>query len=232
MTNMLEVNIRRNVTEELINKVQAVHNSKSDMSYHVPVLSTVAARCNSVLELGVRGISSTWPLLYGLSAESFGQAILVESNELGFVSEQKLVSIDIEDPSIHGADINEVYRIAEENNIDFRFIKGSTLDSNIVEGDFGAIFFDTDHTYEQLSSELKIWGPRAKTWMMFHDTTRFGKVLIPAINEFLQEHSEWIIVPNMSTNNCMGFTTLAKITVDVWESYVQEKYSDRIGKLL
>lgn len=233
MTDMLTTNIRRNVSQELVNKVKEVYNDNtSDMYFHVPVLQVVASRCSSVLELGVRDIKSTWPLLFGLASESFGQTKLISSRELEFISNRKLISIDIEDPKIHGADISEVYRIAKDNDVEYTFLLGDTINTEVKQETFDAIFFDTDHTYEQLSAELKIWAPRANTWLLFHDTTRFGKVLIPAINEFLQDNPEWIIVPNMSTNNCMGFITLAKISMETWEKQVQEKYENRIGNLL
>ena len=97
---------------------------------------------------------------------------------------------------------------------------------------FDGIFFDTDHTYEQLSAELERFGHRANTWMIFHDISRFGKVLIPAVNEWLEKNPEWMIIPNMSTNECNGLLTIARVDIPSWESYTKEKYSDRINKPL
>jgi len=228
---MLEVNTHRNVTEKLKQKVIAgMSDGASDMHAHYPTLMTVGSRCMTILELGVRDIKSTWGLLAGLSQESFGTAILKSPHELEFMSHRKLISVDIEDPAIHGANIQEVYELAEENNVHFEFHKSDTLTLELEDDSFDAIFFDTDHTYEQLSAELKKWGPKARTWMMFHDVARFGKVLIPAINEFLADNPDWIIIPNMSTNECMGFLTIARTSSQQWEQLSGRKFSDLVNK--
>jgi hypothetical protein len=233
MTEMLQVNTERNISESLKEKMrEQIEDTSTDMYFHIQTLMMIATRCNTVLELGVRSIQSTWGLLGGLSAESFGVAVIVNERQLGFASPKKLTSVDIEDPSIHGSDIQEVYTIAEENGINYEFIKGDTLTVEVDNNEYDAIFFDTDHTYEQLSAELKRFGPMAKTWMMFHDVARFGKVLIPAINEWLDENPEWLIVPNLSTNQCMGFLTLARMTKETWESQLNMKYTDLYNKML
>ena len=224
---MLEVNVKRNLSESLVEKVrEKSSDTSSDMYYHIGVLFTIASRCNSVLELGVRSIQSTWGFVGGLASESFGVAVLANERKLEFFSNKKLTSIDIEDPSIHGSDIQEVYNIAKENNVGFEFIKGDTLTVEVSDTQYDAVFFDTDHTYEQLSAELKRFGPMARNWLIFHDISRFGKVLIPAVNEWLEENPEWIIVPNLSTNHCMGLLTLARMTTERWEEQNKKSYNE------
>lgn len=233
MTEMLQVNTERNISESLKRKFFEVEDNKnSDMYLHMQVLALIASRCNSILELGVRDIQSTWAFLSGLARESFGVVYLVNERKLEIVLEKKLVSVDIEDPSLHGKSIQEVKDIAQENGIDFEFIKGDTRTVDVGDQNFDGIFFDTDHTYEQLSAELEKFGHRANTWMIFHDISRFGKVLIPAVNEWLEKNPEWIIVPNLSTNECNGLLTIARVDISSWESYTNEKYSDRINKPL
>ncbi len=229
MTDMLDVNFNRNCSDRLKQKyIEANTNENTDMHLHIPILSMIASRGNSVLELGVRDIQSTWGFLSGLSRESFGYYIIKNPHKLDFISQRRLVSVDLFDPADQGADINEVYDIAKENDVEFEFIKGNTLDIEL-DGNFDCIFFDTDHTYEQLSAEIKKYGPKANNWLIFHDTSRFGKVLIPAINEFLEENKEWIIVPNMSTNQCNGLTVLAKSTLKQWEGFTGHSYKDFCG---
>lgn len=229
MTDMLDVNFNRNCSDRLKQKYNETStNENTDMYLHIPILSMIASRGNSVLELGVRDIQSTWGFLSGLSRESFGYYIIKNPHKLEFISQRRLVSVDLFDPADQGADINEVYDIAKENDVDFKFIKGNTLDIELEES-FDCIFFDTDHTYEQLSAEIKKYSPKATNWLIFHDTSRFGKVLIPAINEFLEENKEWIIVPNMSTNQCKGLTVLAKSTLNQWEGFTGHSYKDFCG---
>ena len=38
----------------------------SDINEHLPTLYKYASECESIAELGVRGVISTWALLYGL----------------------------------------------------------------------------------------------------------------------------------------------------------------------
>lgn len=224
MTDMIDVNFNRNCSERLKSKyIETQNNTKTDMHQHIPILATIASRITSVLELGVRDIQSTWGFLAGLSQESFGYYVVKNPHELDFISKRKLVSVDLNNPADHGADIKEVYEIAKENDVDFEFIQANTLEVEINEN-FDCVFFDTDHTYEQLSAELKKYGPKTNTWMIFHDTARFGKVLIPAINEFLAENKEWIVIPNMSTNQCNGLTVLAKTTKEAWEASNRTSY--------
>jgi hypothetical protein len=229
MTDMIDVNFNRNCSERLKSKyIKANTNTNTDMHLHIPILAMISSRITSVLELGVRDIQSTWGFLAGLSQESFGYYIVKNPHKLEFISQRKLVSVDLFNPADQGANINEVYEIAKENDVDFEFIQGNTLDIELEEN-FDCVFFDTDHTYEQLSAELKKYGPKTNTWMIFHDTARFGKVLIPAINEFLEEHKEWIIVPNMSTNKCNGLTVLAKTTAEAWEATNGQPYKNLCG---
>lgn len=229
--NMLQVNAQRNIKPSLLEKIKEVMNDEhSDMRGHMDNLLTSGSRSSSILELGVRDIQSTWAFIAGMAQESFCTTYLESPRKLKIQTSLRLVSIDIVSPPKDKLD--EVYKIAEEHNINFEFHESDSVDITLENESFDTIFFDTDHTYEQLSKELKRWGNKSRHWLMFHDTSRFGKVLVPAINEFLEENPEWIIVPNRSTNECNGLVSLGRMTIDTWEFYTNQKYENWIGRRL
>ena len=71
----------------------------------------------------------------------------------------------------------------------------------------------------QLSQELKLHAGKVKKYLLFHDTVSFGekgehdqdKGLIPAIEEFLQDNTDWNLIEKFENNN--GFTVLEKIKI-------------------
>jgi hypothetical protein len=158
--------------------------TKSDIYYHLPILSFISSKVNSVTEMGVRGLVSTWAFLYGCPLT--------------------LVSIDLVNPTIHGQNLQEVYDIAIKNNINYNFIQGNTLEIEIEETDF--LFIDTYHEYNHLKQELTKHASKVKKYIAFHDTVSFGqfgqndndaldtnsKGLNLAIDEFLEQNPQWI----------------------------------------
>jgi hypothetical protein len=156
----------------------------SDIYQHLPILSFISSKVNSVTEMGVRSIVSTWAFLYGCP--------------------NKLISIDLVNPSTHGQNIQEVYDMAIKNNIDYKFIQGNTLEIEIEETDL--LFIDTYHEYYQLKAELTKHASKVKKYIAFHDTVSFGqfgqndndaldtnsKGLNLAIDEFLEHNPRWI----------------------------------------
>lgn len=159
--------------------------TRSDIYEHLAMLSLLSSKVDSVTEFGVRKIVSTWAFLYGCPL--------------------KMTSVDLVNPSIHGENIDEVYLVAKENNIDYKFIEGSTLTTEIEETDL--LFIDTYHEYNQIKKELELHGNKAKKYLAFHDTKLFGeygqdfdtdalnknlKGINPAINEFMAENPQWI----------------------------------------
>tara|TARA_Y100000296_G_C5108576_1_gene223900 strand:- start:68 stop:721 length:654 start_codon:yes stop_codon:yes gene_type:complete len=185
-------------------------DEKSDMWYHFNTLAATAKNSDSVVELGVRGIVSTWALLYGLAISNSRLIDHIDYKKLSITSVKTLISYDINDPSEYGGNIEEVYDIAQENDVNFSFKKANTLEIELDP--CHTIFFDTDHTYEQLSQELKLHGNKASRYLMFHDTTELGKLIVPAINEFLEENSEWTVLK--IENMCNGLVVLAKRSVE------------------
>lgn len=168
-----------------------------DITEHMPTLRKYAEDCTHITEFGVRYFVSTWAFLAG--------------------TPKKLVSYDYLPPSHYGAKFTpeEIQEFAKEQNIDFSFILGNTLDIIIEETEL--LFIDTLHDYSQLRQELSLHGNKSTKYIILHDTVLFGNSgqspneygLLPAMNEFLQENPQWKIKEHFE--NCNGLTVLSRI---------------------
>ena len=195
------------------------NDQESDMWFHFPLLKSLAHDCNVIMELGTRSIVSTWAFLHGL-ANSKERVVLVEESrkQLTYGPAKALWSFDIFHPNEHGANVEEVFEIAKENEVEWLLKIEDTLETELPECDL--IFFDTDHNYKQLSEELKLHGNKARKYLVFHDTMKFAQELVPAINEFLEENEEWTILN--CENACNGLTSLVKAPVEKVRAWVEQ----------
>ena len=156
--------------------------------------------------MGVRAITSTWAFL--------GAA------------PKKLISYDIENPAKWGADIQYVYNVAEHYGLNYEFRKENVLKIDIEETDL--LFLDTWHAYNQLKAELEKHSPKARKYIIMHDTTSyefrdepltsenawegdldFGRGLWAAVTEFLDSTDEWVLHKRYTNNN--GLTILKRV---------------------
>jgi cephalosporin hydroxylase len=186
---------KRNIVDE---KFYYLSNTPSDINEHLPILKKYTEECESVLELGVRWIVASWAFLSG--------------------KPKYFTGLDIDDPSIHGADLNELKKGAEQNNVNFNFILGDDLNPEVYNNlpNFDLIFIDTDHTYHQVINELKVYNSKANKYIILHDTISFRhggfnndqKGIWAAVMEFLYLHKEWELWESFSNNN--GLTILKK----------------------
>lgn len=167
--------------------------TESDINEHLPTLRKYTEDCDSVIEMGVRTVVSTWAFLAG--------------------KPKSLVSIDIQHPEAFGASLENVNKALEEIDTKFEFRLENTLTNEIEECDF--LFIDTLHTYEQLIQELRRHGNKAKKYLAFHDTETFGTVseqggrgLNLAIAEFMLENPHWVTEKVYKNNN--GLTILRR----------------------
>lgn len=189
--------------EKIVNQI---YQTPSDINEHIPTLIEYGSECETITEMGVRAITSTWAFL--------GAA------------PKKLVSYDMEDPSHYGSDIKLVYKVAEQYGLNFHFVKADVLKIDIEETDL--LFLDTWHAYDQLKAELERHSSKAKKYIIMHDTTSYeqrdepltsentfegekssGKGLWPAITEFLETNNEWQLHKRYTNNN--GLTILKRI---------------------
>lgn len=122
----------------------------SDINEHLPTLLKYANECDHITEMGVRWVSSTWPLLLS--------------------NPKKMISYDI----VKHPKIDEVIELANENKLNYQFIEDDVLKTNIEETDL--LFIDTLHTYNQLICELELHSDKSKKYIILHDTTSFGSV--------------------------------------------------------
>lgn len=172
----------QNIVLELENEYNKAKEIPSDFYLHIPMLRALASICNHVTEMGVRTGVST-------------RAILVENCVLR--------SYDID----FNPYVEMLFEKARALGKDMKYIRANTLALEIEETDL--LFIDTEHTYQQLSQELRLHAPKVRRFLAFHDTgPPFGGELLPAIVEFLACNPDW----RVRTHNihCHGFTVLER----------------------
>lgn len=200
----------------LVNKYKYVCSDKSDINEHLPTLYKYASECESVIELGVRGIVSTYAFINGL----------LNNNS----SNKKLLLNDIKP-----CNISELLIITKDLNVDIKYEWMNDLELEIKEN-YDLTFIDTWHIYGQLKRELEKFSKVTNKYIIMHDTTVDGitgetirmkwdaekqskesgypveeikKGLMPAIEEFLENNKNWIMKERFTNNN--GLTILEKI---------------------
>ena len=85
--------------------------TESDINEHLPTLRKYTEDCDSVIEMGVRTVVSTWAFLAG--------------------KPKSLVSIDIQHPEAFGASLENVNKALEEIDTKFEFRLENTLTNEI-----------------------------------------------------------------------------------------------------
>ena len=169
----------------------------SDIYQHMPILRAYALQCNSVTEMGVRGVVSLWAWLDA--------------------AVPTIVAYDINNPPTEELQYVETY--AQQRSINFSFIKADVLTITIQPVDL--LFIDTLHKYEQLAQELQLHADKVNRYIIFHDTTLYGyrdeigegPGLRKAIDEFLQRTDNWDFEKILTNNN--GLTILKRKNVRV-----------------
>jgi hypothetical protein len=201
--------------ENLKAKYDFLCNTSSDINEHLPTLYKYAKECESVLELGVRGVVSTYAFTYGL-----------------LNNEKPIKTIFLND--ITPCDIREYLHITKDLDIDVDYKWVNDLELK-VDQSYDITFIDTWHVYGQLKRELEKFSKVTKKYIIMHDTTvdeihgetirmnmnpyiqsvqsgipldEILKGLWPAVSEFLENNSEWKIKERFTNNN--GLTILEK----------------------
>jgi len=171
-----------NIAEELENEYRWAAQTPSDFSIHVPMLRALASVCDHVTEMGVRtGVSTRALLVEDCTVRSYD----IELNQY----------------------VESLFEKAASIGKDVKYIKANTLALEIEPTDM--LFIDTEHTYQQLSQELRLHGNKARKFIAFHDTDQpFAGETLPAIMEFLANNRHWHIrTHNMHS---YGFTVLER----------------------
>lgn len=166
-------------------KYQQLCKTPSDINEHLPTLKKYALLSDTIFELGVRGMVSTWALLAGLPEE--------------------MCSIDIVHPSHHNGNVEEAEEMAKNEGVAWKFLKVSSLEIELPRHDL--LFIDTLHFYDQLTQELKLHSPHTTKYIILHDT------IIPemqlALNDFLTGNRDWKIKEEFTNNS--GLTVLQRV---------------------
>jgi hypothetical protein len=173
-----------NPKEFLEEQYRVATTTPTDIYKHLPLLRSLAESCKTVIELGVRDGQST-------------RAFLVTS--------VKLRSYDIQfNPSVENLFVS-----SRQAGNDHEYFEADDLTLDLPEVDM--IFIDTEHTYEQLSQELRLHGNKALKYLAFHDTGEpFVNQLLPAVMEFLADNPHWRVMYH--TRECHGFSVLERIS--------------------
>ena len=170
----------------------------TDINEHLPILRKYAEQCDHVIELGVR---------YGNSTVAFMAA-----------RPKKFIAYDLQ----YNDKMDYLKLIAEENGINFELKIENPLDlendkSDLEETDL--LFIDTNHHATQMREELRLHSPKARKFIIMHDTTVFwsrgagddhmddGMKL--AIEPFLENSKEWVMKERFMNNN--GLMVLERI---------------------
>ena len=193
------------------------HHSEStgDINEHLPTLARYASECESIIELGVRGVISTYALIYGLLNN-------------GKKTKQILLN------DIAPCDIDELLSITNNLPIEINYKWVNDLELEIKEN-VDLTFIDTWHVYGHLKRELNKFSKVTNRYIILHDTTvdewqgetirngwnakqqsketgipidEINTGLWPAIEEFLLKNKDWQIKERFVNNN--GLTVLQK----------------------
>jgi hypothetical protein len=196
-------------------------NTPSDINEHLPTLKLYAQQCNSVFETGVRGVVSSYALLYGLTENTN------DANKIIFLND------------IDSCNINEFETIAKSYSVSVKNVWMNNLDLSFSSDEnYDLTFIDTWHVYGQLKRELDKFSKITNKYIIMHDTQIDGiygeeirynrmynadiisrktnipvheilKGLLPAIEEFLNANTNWKMDIQYINNN--GLTILKRI---------------------
>ena len=202
-------------------KYWGLYRSPSDINEHLIILASLAAHCESVFETGVRGVISSYSFAHGLINNGY--------------DEKTLFMNDIDE-----CPINAIMNDTKDTGLSISFIAKNNLELEITRN-YDMTFIDTWHVYAQLKRELAKFHKITNKFIVMHDTTvdavrgesfrmnmdiekqmkdsgflreEILKGLWPAVEEFLKEHPEWVLIKRYFNNN--GLTILAR------DKYVNE----------
>jgi len=203
-------------------KFNELKKTPLDINEHLETLYKYATKCESVIELGVRGCISSWALTSGLIDNNL-------NNKKIFLNDIEICDIELLVNAVNNFNNNSNSNI----QIDYKWINDLDLELN---SSYDLTFIDTWHIYGQLKRELNKFSKYTNKYIIMHDTTvdeiygeniRCGwnieelqrksgftreeltTGLKRAIDEFLVENSNWILKEKFTNNN--GLTILERI---------------------
>jgi len=136
--------------EKILEKYNQHRKTHSDINEHLETLYNLGKECSHITEMGVRWVSSTWPLVYS--------------------NPKKMISYDI----VTNPNINEVINLCKEYSVNYSFQQRDVLQLEIEPTEL--LFIDTLHTYNQLTKELEMHSNKVSKYIVLHDTEHFGRI--------------------------------------------------------
>jgi len=155
-------------------------NSMQWIAHYMPVLYEHAKKCDSVVEIGVNQVCSTWAFLNARPKDGV-IAVDIDLNRSAYMS-----SIGLSE----NIWLTWAKHLAEKEEVPFSPIESDSLQVELPNVDL--IFIDSLHTYSHLRSELFLHGLKANKYIILHDTTLYPE-LVNAVDEFLNQHEQFVI---------------------------------------
>ena len=198
------------------NQYTILCNKPSDINEHLPTLYEYAKKCESIIELGVRGCISSWAFVNGL----------LENNS----NNKNLLLNDI-----NSCNITSILEATKDLNVNITYEWTNDLNLDI-KNNVDLTFIDTWHIYGQLKRELNKFSLVTNKFIIMHDTVvdeihgetvrlnwnaelQSQQTGIPveeikcglgkAIEEFLNNNNNWKLRERYYNNN--GLTILERI---------------------
>jgi hypothetical protein len=159
-------------------------SAPSDIREHLDTLYQLARGCNHVTEMGTRRGVSTRAFLYA------------QPEVLVCYDQVRLPEVQMLEAAAGAA-----------GRPRFLFVQADVRQVEIEPTDL--LFIDTWHVYAQMQQELAFHGNKARKYLVFHDTMRFGEQgetpghrgIWPAIEEFLWDNHHWSVSPRLTRND-------------------------------
>lgn len=133
-----------------------LNTSHHDLSReHVCVIASVASKCSTAVEFGVRRGVSSVSLAYGLSSSKS--------------KHRKLTSYDIQEPSFKWSQFENYCKDAK---VEIEFHIENSRKIAIPRTDI--LFIDSFHSYSHFMEEIRIHESKASKFIIMHDSSKTG----------------------------------------------------------
>ena len=204
--------------DEIRANYQRFSAQPSDINEHLSTLREYSSSCEDICEMSYQDLPTpaTWAFL-----SSPHKKIFCVTNKA--LDKEKLVDLGVDATTCDSVEFS-------------------------LEKEVDLLFIDTWHVYAHLKRELAKHAPRVKKYIIMHDTTvdalhgesvrcsldvdeqslqsgypseEISKGLQPAIDEFLEDNSQWVVDRVWKNNN--GLTVLRRSDVRAFTPNIQSK---------
>lgn len=153
----LSLPVGSTATSLLDSLYQAAVEEPSDVQHHMADHFRLAVECEVVMEIGVRGMVSTWGILKGL----------LSNNK----SIKKYIGVDLYYPT--ALTWKRFVRVCDESAIDCTFLEQNdmTIEHSQLPPSIDMLFIDALHTYCHVMYELTTFAPLVSKYIALHDTS-------------------------------------------------------------